>query len=278
MTLLDWLGAARVAASLRGAGGASGNPRQRGGDIAAGAWRSRDGSVGSDSALHGPGDRRRGAALRTLGNESAAAGTALLTRDGARAVIDMLADAPPPAGLSVLSPRRIAYKTGTSFGFRDAWAFGSLPGVTAGIWVGRPDGTPRPGAFARGTAAPLLFHVFDLLPDQPGWPVPAATAADGPLAPGLRHLHLREDRDFTPNLPRIVFPPAGAGLELHGGQALALEAAGGTPPYRWIVNGVPLPAPKLGSPPSWQPDGAGFAHLTVTDSADLSVEEDIRVQ
>jgi penicillin-binding protein 1C len=278
VTLLDWLGASRVAASLRGAGAHLAIPGNGPATLPLAL-----GGVGMDlwdltQLYTGLATGGMVAALRTLGNEPASAGTALLTQGGARAVIDMLADAPPPAGLSVLSPRRIAYKTGTSFGFRDAWAFGSLPGLTAGIWVGRPDGTPRPGAFARGTAAPLLFRVFDLLPDQPGWPATAASDADGPRAPGLRHLHLREDRDFMPNAPRIVFPPAGAGLEIHAGQALALEAAGGTPPYRWIINGVPLPAPQLGSPPSWQPDGAGFAHLTVTDSADLSVEEDIRVR
>jgi penicillin-binding protein 1C len=218
------------------------------------------------------------APLRLQPEAPPAAGTALLTADAARKITLMLAGVPPPDGVSVLSSRRIAYKTGTSFGFRDAWAFGSTPGVTIGVWLGRPDGTPRPGAFARATAAPLLFRLFDLLPDEPGWPPAAAPDDPATRAPELRHLRLPEDHLVTADPPRIVFPPAGAVLEAQQGQPLDLQAAGGTPPYRWIVNGVPLPPPPLGSPPSWQPDGAGFARLTLTDAADNAVQEEIRLQ
>ncbi len=57
--------------------------------------------------------------------------------------------------------RRIAFKTGTSFGFRDAWALGTTPKVTIGVWIGRPDGTPNPGSFGAVSALPLLFELFD---------------------------------------------------------------------------------------------------------------------
>lgn len=63
------------------------------------------------------------------------------------------------------TPRRIAWKTGTSFGFRDAWALGVTDTHTVGIWVGRPDGTPNPGHFGANTAAPLLIDAFAALPD-----------------------------------------------------------------------------------------------------------------
>ena len=61
------------------------------------------------------------------------------------------------------SNSRVAWKTGTSFGFRDAWAVGVTDRFTVGIWLGRPDGTPNPGYFGANTAAPLLKDVVAAL-------------------------------------------------------------------------------------------------------------------
>ena len=58
----------------------------------------------------------------------------------------------------------LAWKTGTSYGYREAWAIGVSPKWTVGVWVGRPDGSPSPGKFGRETAAPLLFRVYSALP------------------------------------------------------------------------------------------------------------------
>ncbi|MDX8393636.1 MAG: penicillin-binding protein 1C [Mariprofundales bacterium] len=58
----------------------------------------------------------------------------------------------------------IAWKTGTSFGFRDAWALGLRANIAIGVWVGRPDGTPFPGSYGAVSAAPLLFEAFNRLP------------------------------------------------------------------------------------------------------------------
>lgn len=63
---------------------------------------------------------------------------------------------------------RVAWKTGTSYGFRDAWALGSTRRYSIGVWVGRPDGTPLPGQYGVVTALPLLFEVIDSLPAQRG--------------------------------------------------------------------------------------------------------------
>ena len=57
----------------------------------------------------------------------------------------------------------LAWKTGTSYGFRDAWAIGVAPRYLIGIWIGRPDGTPVSGQFGLASAAPLLLQVHDLL-------------------------------------------------------------------------------------------------------------------
>jgi len=62
------------------------------------------------------------------------------------------------------SSKEIAWKTGTSFGFRDAWAIGSTKDFVVGVWVGNADGEGRPGLVGVSTAAPILFDVFDVLP------------------------------------------------------------------------------------------------------------------
>ncbi len=75
----------------------------------------------------------------------------------------------------------LAWKTGTSYGFRDAWAIGVGPRYLIGVWIGRPDGTPVPGQFGLASAAPLMLQVHDVLTNRdsqrgisaPAKPVPA---------------------------------------------------------------------------------------------------------
>ncbi|TBL99164.1 penicillin-binding protein 1C [Hafnia paralvei] len=79
----------------------------------------------------------------------------------------------PDDSLSAVVP--LAWKTGTSFGYRDAWAIGVNARYTIGVWVGRPDGTPVAGQFGYATAVPLLFQLNNLLLNNPtlrgnGWP------------------------------------------------------------------------------------------------------------
>lgn len=73
---------------------------------------------------------------------------------------------------------RVAWKTGTSYGFRDAWAVGSTRRYTVGVWVGRPDGTPLPGQYGAVTALPLMFEVIDSLPRVPSDAATLAPPAD----------------------------------------------------------------------------------------------------
>jgi len=70
------------------------------------------------------------------------------------------------------SSRRVAWKTGTSYGFRDAWAVGVTPRHVVGVWVGNADGEGRPGLTGYSAAAPLLFEVFDALPGHGWFPEP----------------------------------------------------------------------------------------------------------
>ncbi len=105
-----------------------------------------------------------------------------------------------PGLFEIPEHRKIAWKTGTSYGFRDAWAIGVNDSCTVGVWVGRPDGTPVPGHYGAITAAPVMFAIFDSLVKDakaPGFPRPnnveekdvcwpLGVAADG-LEAGLCH-------------------------------------------------------------------------------------------
>ena len=70
---------------------------------------------------------------------------------------------------SFASTRRLAWKTGTSFGFRDAWAIGCNPQYVVAVWVGNADGEGRPGIIGVEAAAPLMFDVFNTLPAARNW-------------------------------------------------------------------------------------------------------------
>jgi penicillin-binding protein 1C len=90
---------------------------------------------------------------------------------GAAFIIRDVLESGGPMGRAVESGagirRGIAWKTGTSFGFRDAWSVGVSDRLTIGVWIGRPDGTPNPGFFGANIAAPLLVDLFTSLDAGP---------------------------------------------------------------------------------------------------------------
>ena len=86
------------------------------------------------------------------------------------------------------SSRKVAWKTGTSYGYRDAWAVGVTPGHVVGVWVGNADGEGRPGLTGYAAAAPILFDLFGLLPAS-GWfeePFESLAAVDVCARSGMR--------------------------------------------------------------------------------------------
>lgn len=109
----------------------------------------------------------------------------LLSRGAAWIVREILQSAPRPgqvaAALDTGARPAVAWKTGTSFGFRDAWAVGGTRRYSVGVWVGRPDGTPLPGQYGALTALPLLLETVDSLPHAPGDadPGPRPASVDG---------------------------------------------------------------------------------------------------
>ncbi|HEY3385610.1 MAG TPA: penicillin-binding protein 1C [Saprospiraceae bacterium] len=79
------------------------------------------------------------------------------------------------------SSRPVAWKTGTSFGYRDAWAVGVTPNYTIGVWVGNADGEGRPGVIGLHAAAPILFDVLRMLDDDGSWWSPPYDALEQKL-------------------------------------------------------------------------------------------------
>jgi penicillin-binding protein 1C len=195
---------------------------------------------------------------------------------------NILIGAPPP----VNAPHgRIAFKTGTSYGFRDAWAIGFDGRMTVGVWVGRPDGAPVAGLVGRAAAAPILFDAFarsGFAPSPlPHAPKGAIIAATSKLPPPLRRFGSGTAPGELAEPPRIMFPPDGARIEIAGsraGEPVALKIAGGRAPLTVMVNGVPLAAQDGRRTLFFQPDGPGFVRLTVMDARGAADSVMVRVQ
>jgi penicillin-binding protein 1C len=193
---------------------------------------------------------------------------------------NILFGTPPPEN----APHgRIAFKTGTSYGYRDAWSVGFDGRTTVGVWVGRADGAPVAGLIGRSAAAPILFEAFARsgyapMPLPPA-PQGALIASNGRLPPPLRHY--RAESATVSDPPRIMFPPNGARLELAGGEKpdpLALKVQGGAGPLTVLMNGVPVASPSRRRTLMVAPDGRGFMRLTVMDARGGSDSVTVRIQ
>jgi penicillin-binding protein 1C len=256
VALLDRVGPLRFAATLRGAG-----VRLR---MAPGAEASLPLALGG-----------AGLTLR-----EAAGLYAALASDGSAPALRLRAGE-PPVRRPLLSPRvaaevaevltqnlpdggraGIAWKTGTSWGGRDAWALGFDRRHVVAAWVGRPDGTALPGATGARLALPLLGRVFDLLPEAPRPPprLPQAPARPAALADSLR----------------LLFPPPGAVLS--GDGPVTLRAMGGRRPLTFLVDGAPLHADPARREARWLPEAPGFYRLTILDADGAAAHAAVRVR
>jgi penicillin-binding protein 1C len=236
-------------------------------------------SLYADLADHGAAARLR------FGDSSAETSPLepLMSAKSAYYVTKILLDTSPPPSFLAAGNRRnaqpIAYKTGTSFGFRDAWAVGYTRDYTIGVWVGRPDGSFSAGRMGRDNAAPILFEAFDLLPQGPSalpmqMPADVIVADNAHLPANLRTFRVRpgasaNDAASTRNV-RIAYPIDGATLELTAADqplpSLTLQANGGALPLRWLVNGTPIDSQPYRRQAQWHPDGRGQVRVTVIDS------------
>jgi penicillin-binding protein 1C len=206
-------------------------------------------------------------------------GGRVLSAVAAWQVGDILAGLAPPPG----SPEnRLAYKTGTSYGHRDAWAIGFDGRHVVGIWMGRADGTPVPGAFGADVAAPVLFQAFgrvtrDLVP-QPPAPPATLLVANLQLPQPLQAFRPRTAAFAADaDAPAVAFPPDGADVQLLP-QGLKARVAGGTGPFTWLADGVPVSVATDAREVMLSLTEAGFVTLSVIDATGRSARVQVRLR
>ena len=191
---------------------------------------------------------------------------------------DILAGLAPPPGAP---ENRLAYKTGTSYGHRDAWAIGFDGKHVIGVWMGRADGTPVPGAFGADVAAPVLFQAFNRLKRtlDPQPPAPAATllVSNAELPIPLQRFRSRSAAfEAAEDAPAVAFPPDGAEVELLPA-GLMVRVRGGTAPFTWMADGVPLVVAMSDRETMLTLPGTGFVTLSVIDAEGRSARAKVRV-
>ncbi|MEE2525585.1 penicillin-binding protein 1C [Hyphobacterium sp. HN65] len=203
-----------------------------------------------------------------------APGMQILSEESAGEILTILRGAPQPAGRAPASltseAPAIAFKTGTSWGYRDAWAAGVGAGHTVIVWVGRADARPRTGQTGREAALPILFDVFDLLPRQETpreerepWRLAQETPA--PLE------HYRRDP-----APEILFPPDEAEVWMDHDTRGYILAGRGETALTWYVDGQPVPLNPAGEP-VWTPEGPGFYAVRAVDEYGRSSRSRVRI-
>ncbi|MEX0807987.1 MAG: penicillin-binding protein 1C [Dongiaceae bacterium] len=304
VALLDRIGPASFLARLRGAGMRVDLPRPEIGPglpiILGGLGTTLEDLVAGYAGLAEGGVMKP---LRFRPDDPDMAGGALTSPLGAWYVARILEGLPPPpdrlAGADRPGAPLVAYKTGTSYGYRDAWAIGFDARYTIGVWVGRPDGSFASDRMGRDTAAPLLFDAFDLLDrpallltrERPSGPPPGdalLVASTASLPAPLQRFQREASRIATSVAtaiaagPSIAFPVDGTRLPLGDDASdllpLALEARGGQLPLLWLVNGEAVPTASWKRRAAWQPDGAGQVRVTVVDSDGRHASVDIWIE
>ncbi|MEM7493478.1 MAG: penicillin-binding protein 1C, partial [Pseudomonadota bacterium] len=206
----------------------------------------------------------------------------LMSADTAETVLKILRETPPPEGrmpgrLTKNAPD-IGFKTGTSYGFRDAWAAGVSGRHAIIVWVGRADGAPRPGKTGRNTALPILFEVADRSAELLGQTTENRVRLTSERPPTARGAQTQFEEADLP--PQILFPPKNAELwagNVNRARARAFVFAGrGDGALNWYVDGDPI-LPDAGGLPAWTPNQDGFYLVSTVDSVGRTSSVRVRV-
>jgi penicillin-binding protein 1C len=283
VSALDAVGAQRFAAALAFAGADLSMPLS--GDDDAGLAIALGGAgltVRELALLYAAlGDKGRALPLNWLQSESKIPrkSSQIMSAQSARQIIDILASSPSPPGrmpaqLTQDAPV-IAAKTGTSYGFRDAWGAGVGAGEAVVVWIGRADSAPRPGVTGREAALPVLFEVYDLIsrimPKRNAGPSLLEENPDDHLPPSAL---ARFERENVP--PQILFPPDGAEVWKDGEHTSFVLVAEGRGHLAWYVDGKPLGRNVAGDT-VWRPGVAGFYTVSVVDAGGLTSKARVRI-
>lgn len=283
VTTLDGVGARRFNAALGFAGANPLRPRQAGQDdglaVALGGAGLTLRQIGVlYAALADGGEARPLAWQETARDDFAPVGSfRLLSAESADEIVRVLRRAPHPGGrmpaLLARGAPDIAFKTGTSYGFRDAWAAGIVGGYTLVVWTGRADGAPREGVTGRAAALPVLFRLADGVSQlAPRGDMGVDRQAGPPEETPQTLADFRADA-----APHILFPPDGAEVwsdRAGRGFILAAQAPG---PVRWFADGETVSENALGEP-VWIPPGPGFYAVSAVDEAGRTSEVRVRVR
>ena len=189
---------------------------------------------------------------------------------------NILSGTPPPKNGQ---RGQIAFKTGTSFGYRDAFAVGFDGRITIAVWIGRPDGIPTPGMTGIKSAAPILFDAFKRvsLKRVPlrGAPHGVIIANSADLPPPLRVFltDQLDNRAIASNQSplAIAFPPDASELSLDVdassvARPILVKAEGGELPLTFLLDDVPVATEPRKRDTFVTPTGKGFAKLSVIDA------------
>jgi penicillin-binding protein 1C len=205
----------------------------------------------------------------------------IVSRAAAWQVAHVLASIPPPSG-TASNVGNIAYKTGTSYGHRDAWAVGFDGAHVIGVWLGHPDGTPVPGAFGGDLAAPALFEAFGRLKPFPTPlppPPPETLLVNTAALPVPLQRFRSRDAIFSkaPEAPEVRFPPDGSVL-WQNGEGVPLKLVSGVLPLTVFVNGAPVITNLQRREARLPLSGQGFSQISVVDAKGRSSSVRIRLQ
>ena len=223
--------------------------------------------------------------LREIEDDPQRESLRLMDQVAAWQVGNVLMGTPPPENAP---HNRIAFKTGTSYGYRDAWSVGFDGRMTIGVWVGRPDGAPVPGLIGRAAAAPILFDAFartgKLQVPLPKPPKGALVASNAKLPLPLRRFRPVGElvRSGGEQAPHIQFPLNGSRIDIAGSgaqaSAMPVKVAGGVLPLTVLVNGVSVGEIDGRRQRLVVPPGPGFTRLTVIDATGAADTVVIRIQ
>jgi len=213
----------------------------------------------------------------------------LVSESSAQKVLEILESTPSPKGFIPSRLRRqserIAYKTGTSYGFRDALAVGVSGDYAIAVWTGRTDGGARGNETGRESAAPLMFTLFDAL--QASSPAPSIEA---PPKPKPRNASgFESNPQQTSQGLQILFPRAGSTIfvisdpsKQKDQQSLSVKrplifSARGAGEVRFSVNNIPL-SPNEEGQIAFSPPHEGFYKIRATDDSGETKEITVRIK